>query len=57
MLKKIPYFKDRDLGHGFASLTKVLNREAIMAYIEWLIKENHSFSLFLVDIDKSRMAI
>ena len=51
MLKKIPYFKDRDLGHGFDSLTKVLNREAIMGYIEWLIKENHSFSLFLVDID------
>lgn len=50
-LEKIPYFSGKDLSHSFDSLTKVLNREAVIGYIEWLIKENRTFSLFLVDID------
>ncbi|MGN1373305.1 MAG: GGDEF domain-containing protein [Candidatus Coproplasma sp.] len=51
ILETIPYFKGRDLSHSFDSLTKVLNRETIISYVEWLIEQKHSFSLFLVDID------
>ncbi|MGN0805477.1 MAG: GGDEF domain-containing protein [Candidatus Coproplasma sp.] len=50
-LENISYFKGKDLSHSFDSLTKVLNREAILGYIEWLIEKNHAFSIFLVDID------
>ncbi|MGN1060198.1 MAG: GGDEF domain-containing protein [Candidatus Coproplasma sp.] len=50
-LENIPYFKSIDTSHIFDSLTGVLNRETVFGYIDWLIKQNHNFSLFLVDID------
>ncbi len=51
LLKDIPYFAGIDLSHSLDSLTCVLNRESIFGYVNWLIKNNHAFSLFLVDID------
>ncbi|MGN0807314.1 MAG: GGDEF domain-containing protein [Candidatus Coproplasma sp.] len=50
-IKKIPYFNGKDLSHSFDSLTGVLNRETVIGYIEWLIEQERTFSLFLVDID------
>lgn len=50
-LEQIPYFNGKDLSHSFDSLTGVLNRETIIGYIDWLIEQGRTFSLFLVDID------
>lgn len=50
-LRQFEYFKDIDLSHSFDSLTGILNREALVKYINWLIEKNRPFSFFLVDID------
>ena len=50
-LRKIEYFKDRDLSYSFDSLTQVLNRQTMIEYIDSLIKSGKAFSLFLIDID------
>lgn len=50
-LKKIEYFKDRDLSYSFDSLTKVLDRQTMIDYITYLTDSGSKFSLFLVDID------
>lgn len=50
-LKKIEYFKDRDLTYAFDSLTKVLDRQTMIDYIAYLTEKGREFSLFLVDVD------
>lgn len=50
-LKKIEYFKDRDLSYSFESLTKVLDRKTMVDYIAYLLKKGKQFSLFLIDVD------
>ncbi len=51
ILRNISYFKEKDLSYSFDNLTGILNRESIIGYIDWLIKEDHKFSFFLIDID------
>lgn len=50
-LKRLEYFKDRDLRYCFDSLTKVLDRQTMIDYIKWLTDNKKEFSLFLVDVD------
>lgn len=50
-LKRIEFFKDIDLSHCMDNLTKILNRETIRRYVEWLMAKEHKFSFFLIDID------
>ncbi|MDE5766506.1 MAG: GGDEF domain-containing protein [Clostridia bacterium] len=50
-LSHFEYFKDRDLSHSLDTLTGILNREALMGYVNWLIENNRKFSFFLVDVD------
>jgi len=50
-LRKNDYFKDMDLTHSFDSLTRILNRETMRRYVDWLMANKHEFSFFLVDID------
>lgn len=50
-LKKIEYFKNRDLSYSFDSLTKVLDRQTMVDYINHLTQKGSEFSLFLVDVD------
>ncbi|MDE5788886.1 MAG: diguanylate cyclase, partial [Clostridia bacterium] len=50
-LSHFEYFKDRDLSHSLDTLTGILNREALMGYVNWLIENNKKFSFFLVDVD------
>ncbi len=51
LLRNISYFKDLDLCHSFDGLTGILNREAVVGYVQWLIGEDRPFSFFIVDID------
>lgn len=50
-LSHFEYFKDLDLSHSLDSLTNILNREALVKYLNWLIAKDRPFSFFLVDID------
>ena len=50
-LSQFEYFKNRDLSHSLDSLTGILNREALVKYLNWLIEKDKPFSFFLVDID------
>lgn len=50
-LNHFEYFKDRDLSYSLDTLTGILNREALMNYVNWLIENDRKFSFFLVDID------
>lgn len=50
-LNHFEYFKNRDLSHSLDYLTSILNREALVQYLAWLIKEGKPFSFFIVDID------
>ena len=50
-LLEIPFFKKQNLTYAFDSLTKVVNRELICAYIQSLIDEKVPFTAGLIDID------
>ncbi len=50
-LRQFEYFKDLDLSHSLDALTGILNREALVEYLNWLIENNRPFSFFLIDID------
>lgn len=50
-LSHFEYFSERDLSHSLDSLTGILNREALVKYINWLVSKDKPFSFFLVDID------
>ncbi len=39
-LKEQPFFQTQNLDYAFDSLTKVLNREMITMYIEYLIEND-----------------
>lgn len=45
------YFKDMDLSHSYDGLSGLLNRDAMLGYVDWLISKGHKFSFFLIDID------
>ncbi|MGN1372565.1 MAG: GGDEF domain-containing protein [Candidatus Coproplasma sp.] len=45
------FFRDKDLTNRMDPLTGVLDRGAVLEYVEWLINEGRHFSLFLIDID------
>lgn len=51
ILRMREYFKDMDLSHSYDNLTGILNRETMLGYADWLIKNHRPFSFFLVDID------
>lgn len=51
VLRMREYFKDLDLSHSYDNLTGMLNRETMLGYANWLIKNKRPFSYFLVDID------
>lgn len=51
VLRKIEYFKDKELRYCYDCLTGILNRETMMGYVNWLIKNGREFTFFLVDID------
>lgn len=50
-LRHFDYFKDMDMSHALDPLTGVLNREAVGAYIRWLVENDRPFSFFFVDLD------
>lgn len=50
-IRKFKYFAKKNLSHLFDPLTKVLNRETMVAYMNHLIKEKVPFCFGLVDID------
>jgi diguanylate cyclase (GGDEF)-like protein len=51
VIRKFKFFEEKDLTHSFDPLTKVLNRETMIAYVNNLINNNKPFSFFLVDVD------
>jgi diguanylate cyclase (GGDEF)-like protein len=51
MMKRYKYFDDHDPEYSFDPLTKVLNRQEITGFIEWLIQENVPFTASMSDID------
>ncbi|MGM9969918.1 MAG: GGDEF domain-containing protein [Anaeroplasma sp.] len=50
-LEKIDFFHGQNLQYAFDSLTKVLNREMITAYLAYLIQNKCPFTVALCDID------
>lgn len=50
-LIKNEYFKNVDVRHDFDGLTKVLNRDIILEYFNYLVKEKIPFTVALCDID------
>ncbi len=50
-LSKNEYFKDFDVDNHLDPLSGVLTRDALEEYVNWLIANNHQFSLCLIDID------
>lgn len=45
------FFKDQELNYAFDNLTKVLNREMIVSYMQYLIDNKKPFSVCLCDVD------
>lgn len=50
-MKRYKYFDDYDQEYSFDSLTKVLTKQEITGFVEYLIKEKVSFTLAMIDID------
>jgi diguanylate cyclase (GGDEF)-like protein len=50
-LNKFSFFLNKDLTYSYDALTGTLNRQTMVAYIEYLLKEKTPFSLWLFDID------
>ena len=50
-LQSVDFFQNQDLQYAFDALTKVLNREMITNYMNFLIKEKRPFSVCLCDVD------
>ena len=48
-MKRYKYFDDYDQEYSFDSLTKVLTKQEITGFVEYLIKEKVSFTLAMID--------
>ena len=53
-LQSVDFFQNQDLQYAFDALTKVLNREMITNYMNFLIKEKRPFSVCLCDVGEIR---
>jgi diguanylate cyclase (GGDEF)-like protein len=51
VLRNFSFFHDIDLSHVYDSLTNVVNRECMIEYIEYLVKNKTPFALCLLDVD------
>ncbi len=50
-LERFEFFKGRDIQYNIDSLTKLLNRDMVCSYIDYLIKNKIPFSAAITDID------
>ena len=50
-LKDVPFINEQDIQYAYDGLTKVLNREMITSYVDYLIEKKMPFSVLLSDID------
>jgi len=50
-IKEVDYFKNLDLDNAIDNLTKLLNKEAILDYVKYLIENNKRFTMAIIDLD------
>ena len=51
LLKDLPFFNEQEIQYSYDGLTKVLNREMITSYVDYLIDQKIPFSVLLSDVD------